>query len=88
MLAVGVVKIGVNASNIDHFAGVVLEGHIDDGLKDALHFLGDVLIAGLAWPQAESTALSCAFWAASPADWADAISFFRAIWVAQRSTFD
>ena len=74
MLAVGVVKIGVNASNIDHFAGVVLEGHIDDGLKDALHFLGYVLIACLSRSQAESTAFSCASWAASPADWANAVS--------------
>ena len=48
MLAVGVVQIGVDAGNVDNFAGVVLKGHIDDGLKDALHFLGDVLVA--VWP--------------------------------------
>jgi len=88
VLAVGVVQIGVDAGNVDNFAGVVLKGHIDDGLKDALHFLGDVLVAGLAWSQAESTALGRAFGAASPADWANAISFLGAIWVTQRSAFD
>ena len=82
MEAVGVVQIGVDAGDVNKFTWVVLEGHIDDGLEDALDFLGDVLVAGLSWPQAESTALSCAFWAASPADWTNAVSFLRAIWVA------
>jgi len=43
------------------------------------------LVAGLAWSQAESTTLGGAGWAASPADWADAISLIRAVWVAEGS---
>ena len=74
VLAVRIVQIGVNAGNVNEFTGMVLKCNINDGLKDALHFLGDVLVAGLSWSEAESSAFSCAFWAASPADWTDAIS--------------
>lgn len=74
VLAVRVVQIGVDASNINKFTWMVLKRNINDGLKDTLDFLGDVLVAGLARSQAESSTFSCAFWAASPADWTNAIS--------------
>ena len=74
MKAVRVVQIGMDAGDINKFTWMVLKCNIDDGLKDALHFLGYVLIACLSRSQAESTAFSCASWAASPADWANAVS--------------
>jgi len=67
---------------------VVLKSNIDDCLENALHFCGNVLVAGLSWSQAESTALAGAFWAASPANWANAIGFIRAVWVAKRSALN
>ena len=73
----------MNASNINNLTWMVLEGDINDGFEDSLHFSRNILVAGLAWSQAEGSALGCSGWAASPADWADAISFIRAVWVAE-----
>ena len=78
----------MDASNINNLTWMVLKGNIDDSFEDRLHFGGHVLVAGLRWAEAESSALGGACWAASPADWANAISFVRAVWVAKRATFD
>ena len=83
MLAVRVVQVAMNASNINNLTWMVLEGDINDSFEDSLHFSGNILVAGLAWSQAEGSALGGAGWAATPADWADAISFIRAVWVAE-----
>lgn len=39
VLAVRIVQIGVNASNVNKLTGMVLKGNINDGLEDTLHFL-------------------------------------------------
>lgn len=72
--AVRIVQIGVDAGDVNKLTWMVLKGNIDDGLEDTLYFLGYVLIACLSWSKAESTAFSCASWAASPAYWTNAIS--------------
>lgn len=82
VLAVGVVKIGVNACDINNFTWMVLEGNINDCFEDTLHFCGDILVACLTWSKTESSAFSCSFWATSPADWANAISLCGAVWIA------
>ena len=61
----------------------MLKGNIDDSLEHRLHFGGNILVAGLPRSKAESTALGCTGWAASPADWANTIRFIRAVWVAE-----
>jgi len=75
----------MNAGNINNLTWMVLEGNINDGFEDSLHFCGHILVAGLSWSQAECATLASAGWAASPADWADAISLIRAVWVAEGS---
>lgn len=81
-------EVRMDASNINNLTWMVLKGNIDDSFEDRLHFGGHVLVAGLPWAEAESAALGGACWAASPADWANAISFVRAVRVAEGSTFD
>lgn len=87
MLAVRVVEVGVNASNVNNLTWMVLKGDVNDGLEDALHLCRNELVAFLSRSKAKSSTFRRALWATSPADWTDAISFFRAVWVAQGSTF-
>ena len=84
-MAVGVVEIRMDASDVDHFTWVVLEGNVNDGLEYRLDFLRHVRVAGLAWSQAESAAFSGSSWTSSPAHWPNSVSLVRAFWVAERS---
>ena len=85
VLAVGVVEIRVDASDVDHFTWVVLKGYVNDCLEYRLDFLRNVRVAGLSWSEAQGSTFSCASWASSPADWANTVSLIRALWVAERS---
>jgi hypothetical protein len=88
VLAVRVMKIGVDTCNVNKFTWMVFECDIDNSLKDTLDLSGDVLVATLSWSEAESTALGGSCWASTPTYWTDTVSFVRAVWVAKRATFD
>ena len=84
--AVGECDFGANMCHINDSTGCGVLRCVNHELESNFHLVGNIFTADFIFTKTESTALSCASWARSPAYRADTRCIMITFWVAEGST--